>query len=261
MIFDDFMIRSIFATLGVALCAAPIGCFVIWRRMAYFGDATSHAAILGVAFAFILNLPILLGVVVVCAIVAFLIYSLQSDQQSSDSLLGVIGYSGLALGIVFTSLFAQQQLSFESLLFGDILAISKLDLAMIWAGAAALLIMLWVRWNKMISATVSPDLSTAAGISVRREELIFILSLAFVVALTLKVIGALLIGAMLIIPAATARRVSKSPEMMAVMATLIAAFSGLVGIWFSFSFDTPTGPSIVSVLAATFFLSQFTIRR
>jgi zinc transport system permease protein len=252
---DDFIVRAALAGLGVVLAAAPLGCFVVWRRMAYFGDATSHAAILGVALALATDLPVFAGVLGVALAMALVITALADRHISSDALLGVLAHSALALGLVAVSLIEGVRVDLESYLFGEILAVTGRDLVVIWTGAALVLALLIWRWQALLTTTLSPDLATASGLSPRREQLILTLALAVTVAVAIKVVGALLIAALLIIPAATARPFARTPEAMAgwaVAAGCIAALGGLAG---AFVFDTPAGPSIVTMAAALFVLS------
>ena len=253
---DDFILRAALAGLGVALAAAPLGCFVIWRRMAYFGDATSHAALLGVALALATDLPITAGVLLVALVMALVISTLSGRNVSADALLGVMAHSALALGLVAVSLLPGQRVDLSSYLFGEILAVTRVDLAVIWGGALAVALLLAWRWSALLMATLNPDLAQASGGNPRREQLILTLALAIMVAVAIKVVGALLIAAMLIIPAATARPFARTPETMALWAMALGALAALGGLLASLELDTPTGPSIVSIAAALFALSS-----
>jgi zinc transport system permease protein len=252
---DDFLIRAALAGLGIALAAAPLGCFVIWRRMAYFGDATSHAALLGVALALATDLPVMAGVLVIALAMALIVSALSERHVNTDALLGVLAHAGLALGLVAVSLVPGQRVDLSAYLFGDILAVTRSDLAVIWGGAALVAALLILRWQALLTATLNPDLATASGGHPRREQLILTLALAITVAVAIKVVGALLIAAMLVIPAAAARPFARSPEGMAICAVLLGGVAVLGGLAASFAYDTPTGPSIVSVAAALFALS------
>ncbi len=256
MILDDFLARAALAGVGVALAAAPLGCFVVWRRMAYFGDATSHAALLGVALALLLDLPVFGGVLAVALAMALIITAMSGRGTSSDALLGVLAHASLALGLVAVSFLPNIRVDLMAYLFGDILAVSRIDLAVIWAGALVVLGLVVWRWSALLTATLNPDLAQASGIEPKREELVLTLALALTVAVALKVVGALLIAALLIIPAAAARPLARTPEAMALIATFIGAASALGGLAVSFALDTPTGPTIVSLAAGVFALTQ-----
>jgi zinc transport system permease protein len=252
---DDFLVRATLAGLGVALATGPLGAFVVWRRMAYFGDATSHAAILGVALALALSLPLGLGTMLVALAMALTVSTLAARGWAVDTTLGVLAHSALAFGLVAISFLPGVRVDLSGLLFGDILAVSRGDLAFVWGGAAVIVGLLAWRWQALLTATLSEDLAQASGINPNRERLVLTVALAIVVAVALKIVGALLISAMLIIPAAAARSLSRSPEVMALIAIVIGALSVLAGLQFSLYFDTPAGPSIIAVAAFIFTLS------
>ncbi len=251
---DDFLVRAGLAAVGISLATGPLGAFVVWRRMAYFGDATAHAAVLGVALALATDLPIGLGTLGVALAMAATVAGLAARGWAMDTTLGVLAHSALAFGLVAISFFPGVRTSLSSYLFGDILAVSRSDLALIWAGSLAVAALLVWRWQALLTATLSEDLAHAAGINPDRERLVLVLALALVVAVALKVVGALLIAAMLIIPAATARGLARTPEGMALGAVGLGAAAGLGGLGLSLWQDTPTGPSIIVVAAILFAL-------
>ncbi len=253
---DDFLVRAALAGVGVALAAAPLGCFIVWRRMAYFGDATAHAAVLGVALSLTLETPIFAGVLVVCLIMAIAVSSLSGQGYAMDTLLGVMAHSSLAVGLVAVSFLDGIRIDLMAYLFGDILAVGKIDLAIIWSGASLVLILVIYRWSSLLLATLSPDLAYANGISPRREQLILTIALATVVAVAINVVGVLLIAAMLIIAAATARPFCKTPESMAVLSAIIGISACLTGLRASYQLDTPTGPTIVCMAALMFLFAS-----
>ncbi|WP_299819302.1 iron chelate uptake ABC transporter family permease subunit [uncultured Jannaschia sp.] len=249
---DSFLVRAALGGAGVAVAAGPLGCFVVWRRMAYFSDATAHAAILGVALALALDAPIFAGVLLVALAMGAAIATLAGRGAATDTLLGVMAHSGLAAGLVAVSFLPDVRIDLISFLLGDILAVRAVDLALIWGGAAAVLGVLAWRWRALLTATLGSDLAHAAGIDPDRERMVLTLCLALVVAVAIKVVGVLLIGALLIVPAAAARRFARTPEWMAAGAVALGLVAALAGVWLSFRFDTPTGPSIVCVAAALF---------
>lgn len=252
---DDFMMRAALAGLGVAIAAAPLGCFVVWRRMAYFGDATAHAAILGVAISLTLSMSVFAGVLLVSLLMALTISTLSGRGYAMDTLLGVLAHSALAFGLVAVSFLSGIRIDLMAYLFGDILAVTPADLAIIWGGAILVLVLIGARWSALLTATLNSDLAYASDIDPKREQLVLTVSLAIVVAVAIKVVGALLIAAMLIIPAAAARPFSRTPEAMAVIAALIGGISALGGLRVAYHFDTPTGPTIVCLAAIIFVLS------
>ena len=251
---DDFFIRAIVGGIGVSVVASPLGCFVIWRRLAYFGDTLSHSALLGVALALLLELNITFTVFCISVVVAMLLMLLQRRASlSSDALLGLLAHSALAVGLVVLAFMTWVRVDLMGFLFGDILAITRADLMMIWFGGVAVLIALIKIWRPLFAATVSYELATAEGTRPDFANIVFTVLLAAVIAVSMKIVGVLLITALLIIPAAAARRFSKSPEQMALIAIIIGVFSVWLGLSGSLEFDTPAGPSIV-VAALSFFI-------
>ena len=251
---DDFFIRAIVGGIGVAVVAGPLGCFVIWRRLAYFGDTLSHSALLGVALALLLELNITFTVFCISVVVAMLLMLLQRRASlSSDALLGLLAHSALAVGLVVLAFMTWVRVDLMGFLFGDILAITRADLMMIWCGGVAVLLALIKIWRPLFAATVSYELATAEGTRPDFANIVFTVLLAAVIAVSMKIVGVLLITALLIIPAAAARRFSTSPEQMALIAIIIGVFSVWLGLSGSLEFDTPAGPSIV-VAALSFFI-------
>jgi zinc transport system permease protein len=249
---DDFLLRAALAGLGLTLATGPLGAFVVWRRMAYFGDATAHAAILGVALSFGFGISVYVGIIAVALGMAITVASLAGRGTTMDATLGVLAHSALAFGLVAASFLAQVRVDLSAWLFGDILAVGRGDLAVVWAGSGVVLALLVWRWQALLTATVNEELAVAAGLNPRREGLVLTLALALVVAVAIKIVGALLIAAMLIIPAAAARRLARGPEGMALGASLIGAAAVLVGLYASLRLDTPAGPSIVAASAIIF---------
>ncbi|MFK7764595.1 MAG: metal ABC transporter permease [Roseobacter sp.] len=249
---DDFMTRATLAGIGVAFAAAPLGCFVVWRRMAYFGDATAHAAILGVALSLALQQSIFLGTMAVALAMAMTVTLLAGRGYAMDTLLGVLAHSSLAFGLVAVSFLSGVRIDLMAYLFGDILAVSHMDLAVIWGGAALVVGLVAWRWSALLTSTLSDELAYASGLNPKREQLILTLCLAITVAVAIKVVGVLLIAAMLVIPAAAARGLARTPEAMAMTAAVIGAVSAVAGLRAAYIFDTPAGPSIVCVAAVLF---------
>jgi zinc transport system permease protein len=251
---DDFFVRALVAGVGLAIVTGPLGCFVVWRRMAYFGDTMAHAALLGVALAFLLDIDLTLGVFGVAVIVSIALLLLQDrGALSTDALLGILSHATLAVGLVIVAFMSWLRIDLLAFLFGDILAVGRSDIAVIYGAGALVLLTLAAVWRPLLAATVSPDLARAEGMHPDRARFVFMLLMAAVIAIAMKIVGILLITALLIIPAATARRFSATPEAMAVIAAVIGALSVVGGLYGSLEWDTPSGPSIV-VAALGFFL-------
>ena len=253
---DDFFARALLAGIGVALIAAPLGCFIVWRRMAYFGAAMAHSALLGVALALLLSLDPMIGVFAVAALIALALFVLERDGTlTSDALLGILAHGTLALGLVIIAFMTWLRIDLLSYLFGDVLAVSVTDIALIYGVGAAVLVVLAVIWRPLLADTVSGELARAEGLAADRAQLVFMLLMAAVMALAIKIIGVLLITSLLIIPAATARRLAGGPVAMAVLAAMIGVVAVVGGLYGSLALDTPSGPSIVVVAFALFLLS------
>ncbi len=254
---DDFFVRALLAGIGVAVVAGPLGCFVVWRRMAYFGDSLAHSALLGVALGFLLGVDPVIGVIALCVGLALLLVLLQQQRRlATDTLLGILSHSALATGLVVISLMDWLRIDLLGYLFGDILAVSVADVIWIWAGGGLALVLLAVLWRKLLALTVHEDLAAAEGVNVPLVRLGFMLLIALVIAIAMKIIGILLITSLLIIPAAAARRFAASPEQMAAIAAVIGASAVVLGLAGSLTLDTPSGPSVVVAAALLFAASQ-----
>lgn len=253
---DDFFSRALLAGIGVALVAGPLGCFIVWRRLAYFGDTLSHAALLGVALAFLFDVNITLAVfgVSVCVSIALLLLQRRATL-SADSLLGLLAHSTLAIGLVALAFMTWVRVDLMGFLFGDVLAVTQTDIAIVWVGGAMVLILLCLVWRSLFAATVNIELADAEGMRPERANIVFMLLMAVVIAISMKIVGVLLITALLIIPAATARRFASGPEQMAVLAALVGVASVVGGLFGSLEWDTPAGPSIVVAATALFAVS------
>lgn len=251
-----FLIRAALAGLGVALATAPLGVFVVWRRMAYFGDAVSHGALLGVALALAAQLPLLWGVLPVTLALALAVAALTGRGVAVDTGLGVLAHGALALGLVAASYIPGLRGDLMAYLFGDILAVGTGDLIALAIGVVGIWAIIRWRWPALLLSTIDADLAVASGIRPARERLILMAALALVVALALKIVGALLISALLIIPAASARPWARSPERMVTVAVVLGALSALGGLALAVLADSPAAPTIVSVAVALFALSH-----
>lgn len=253
---DDFFVRALLAGVGIAIVTGPLGCFVVWRRMAYFGDTMAHSALLGIALSLALDWSLLMSVFLISALVSMILVLLQRrGGLSTDSLLGILSHATLAIGLVSLAFMPWVRVDLLGYLFGDILAVTKSDLAVIWGGAVAVGAVLLLLWRPLLAGTVNTEIAAAEGQSPERARIAFMLVMAFVIAIAMKIVGILLITALLIIPAATARRFATSPEVMALLAGLFGAAASTGGLYLSLGWDTPSGPSIVVVALAMFILA------
>jgi zinc transport system permease protein len=254
---DDFLLRAILAGCGVAIVAAPLGSFVVWRRMSYFGDTLAHSALLGVALGFLFDINLNVAIVCVAVIIALLMLALQNRRLlASDTLLGILSHGTLSIGLVVIATQDDLRIDLMGYLFGDILAVTPDDLLWVWGGGVVVLGLLLKIWHPLLSLTVHEDLAQVEGIPVNKIQLIFMLMIALVIAISMKIVGVLLITSMLIIPAAAARRFSRTPEQMALLAALMAMVSVGLGLSASWFWDSPAGPSIVVAATLLFVSSQ-----
>ncbi|WP_019570692.1 zinc ABC transporter permease subunit ZnuB [Thioalkalivibrio sp. ALE11] len=254
---DDFLVRAVLAGLMVAVVAGPLGAFVVWRRMAYFGDTVSHSALLGVALGFLLGLNLNLMVTLVCIAIAVLLVILQRYQElGSDTLLGILAHSALSLGIVAVAFVEGLRVDLMAYLFGDILAVGRDDLLAIAIGGVIALVLLIALWRPLLALTVHEELARVEGVRALPVRLGMMLLIALVIAAAMQVVGVLLITALMIIPAATSRRFARTPEQMAILAGVLGMLAVGAGIAGSFQWDTPTGPSIVVAALLGFILVQ-----
>lgn len=254
---DDYLVRAFLAGIGVALMAGPLGCFIVWQKLAYFGDTMAHSALLGVAFALLFNIDTVLGVFLVAVIVSIALFILQAKEKlSGDSLLGILAHATLAIGLILIGFMTWTNIDINSYLFGDILAVSRTDVLTVWIGCAVILVVLFLLWRPLLALTINIDMAKAENMKPERARFIFMLLMAIVIAVAINIIGILLITALLIIPAATARRFSSTPEQMAVLAALIGIIGTVLGLYASIRFDSRSGPSVVVALFILFIASR-----
>lgn len=252
----DFLLLALMAGLGVALVAGPLGSFAVWRRMAYFGDTLAHSALLGVTFGLLLDIHLNVAITLGCVVLALALITLQRSRLlATDTLLGILSHSTLALGLICVSIFSDSRIDLLAYLFGDILAVTAEDVIGIWLVTVGVLVALLFLWRPLLSITVHEELAAVEGIPVAKVRALLMLLMALVIAIAMKVVGVLLITALLIIPAAASRRLSRGPEHMAIGASAIGMVSVLIGLFASYQWDTPAGPSIVLSAASVFVLT------
>lgn len=242
----DFLVFALLGGLGVAIVAGPLGAFVVWRRMSYFGDSLAHSALLGVAIGIFLEINLNIAIIICCLLLAFALSFMQKQRFiATDTLLGIMAHSSLSLGLVTISFIENARIDLMAFLFGDLLAILPQDLLWIGLGGAAVLALLYYFWPQLIAMTINEELAAVEGVPIARLKLLLMLMIALVIAVAMKIVGVLLITSLLIIPAASARPLSNSPETMALLASLLGSVAVIMGLMASFEFDTPAGPSVV----------------
>ena len=259
---DDFIVRAIIAGIGIALVTGPLGCFVVWRRLSFFGDTLAHSALLGVLISITLDINVSLTIFVVASLVAILLLRLErTTNLAGDSLLGLISHSSLAIGLVILGFLSFIRFDVMGVLFGDILSVNSNDLLVIWIGGALILVVLSYIWKPLFASTVNYELAEAEGMKPERVNAIFTILLAALIAISIKMIGVLLITGLLIIPTAMARNLSDNPRQMVILSIIGGLLSVLIGLYASFEINTSSGPSIVVVALILFILSLMRIRK
>jgi zinc transport system permease protein len=250
-----FLILALLGGLGLAVISAPLGVFMVWQKQSYFGATLAHSALLGISLGLFFSINLTLSVIVFSFVMAIFIHSLQkTNTLSSDTLLGLLAHTTLALGLVVLSLMHNVQIDFMSYLFGDILSLSKTDLIWIFGLFILTLIFFYRHWQDMLNVTLNPQLAQVEGVAVQKIQLTYTLLLSLMIALSMKLVGVLLVTSLLIIPAAAARRISNTPEQMLGYTLIIGCLSIVFGIFSSMLWNIPTGPSIVMVASAIFVL-------
>ena len=260
--FDDFFIRALVAGIGVAIVTGPLGCFVVWRRLSYFGDTLAHSALLGVTIAYSFQFNIAISVFLISSLIALILIKLQKRTNlPGDALLGLLAHSSLAVGLVVIGFLTFIRFDIMGLLFGDILAVNVTDLLIIWLGGGLILLVLKIIWKPLFASTVNYELAEAEGLNPDRAKAVFTILMAALIAISIKMVGLLLITGMLIIPAAMARNLSDSPFKMVLFSIIGGLLSVLIGLFSSLEFNTPSGPSIIAAALFLFILSLFGIKQ
>ena len=260
--FDDFFIRALIAGIGIALVTGPTGCFIIWRRLSFFGDTLSHSALLGVTIGFFFDINVAVSVFLISSAIALVLLKLQKTTKlPGDALLGLLAHSSLAVGLVVISFLSSIRFDIMGLLFGDILAVNEIDLLIIWLGGAMILLILKIIWKPLFASTVNNELAEAEGMNPERANAIFTILLAAIIAISIKIVGLLLITGMLIMPAAMSRNISNNPQQMVKLSVVGGLLSVLIGLFSSLQFNSPSGPSIITAALVLFILTLIKIKR
>ena len=252
---DEFILLALVAGVGVAVVMGPLGVFVVWRRMAYFGDTLAHSGLLGVALGLALGINVTAGIVVVCgALAVLLVFLRRGVRLADDTLLGILSHGSLSLGLIAVAMMESVRIDLVSYLFGDVLAVSPGDIAAIYVGGVIALGALIALWRPLVAISVHEELARVEGVPILRVQLAFMLLIALVIGLAMKVVGILLVTSLLIVPAAAARRLARTPEAMAVLAAAIGVAAVVLGLAGSLAWDLPSGPAIVAASVALFAL-------
>ncbi len=258
---DDFLVRSVIAGLIMVAIAAPMGCLMVWQRLAFLSDTLGHAAVMGVGLGLLLEVTPVFGVLAVALLIVFSLNRVDSFNSAlSETTLAIISHTGLAGGIILVGLLPAQSVNLEAILFGDLLATTSADLVRLLITTLVLLLLLLHHWRSFVAVSVSREIAQAEGIEVRKVQFLMYIMIALLVAVMMKVMGVLLIAAMLVIPTTSARLFSRSPEQMVAVSALYGLGALAGGIGSSFQFDWQTGPAIV-VCATLLMLVTLAITR
>ncbi|MEX0619008.1 MAG: iron chelate uptake ABC transporter family permease subunit [Pseudohongiellaceae bacterium] len=258
----DFILYALLAGLAFALVAGPLGCFVVWRRMSFFGDTLAHSALLGIALGLLFSINPQLTVLASCLLFAVILMVLERKKTISvDALLGILAHTTLAVGVVLLAVFSDVQINIEAYLFGDLLTIRLTDLGWVVAVSALVGVVLVMFWNRFLFITVHEELASVEGVNVQRLKYLLVILMALLVAVAMNIVGVLLITSLLIIPPAASRQFARTPEQMAIGASGLGGLSVACGLVAAFYLDTPVGPSIVVIAGMFFFLIYLVPRR
>ncbi len=246
MLWPDFMWQALFAGIGIALLSGPLGAFVVWRRMAYFGDTLAHAGLVGIVVALVSGFAPLWGALGVAVGLAILLtYLQQLKSLASDTLLGILAHISLAIGLLLSIKFGLSKIDLLGLLYGDLLAIEPYEVVLIWGLVLGLGLFLKCCWSSLLLMTLHSDLAAAEGIKIFRLQLAFAIVFASIVAISIKLAGVLLTTGLLIIPAAASRFWANSPLQFIILTTSIALISMVAGLQWAFASNVSLGPMII----------------
>ncbi len=260
--FDDFIFRAFAAGIGLALITGPLGCFIVWRRLSYFGDTIAHSALLGVVIAYALNFNIIIAVFAVsCFIALSLLYLQRRTNLPDDALLGLLAHSVLAIGLVLLGILSFIRIDLMGLLFGDILSVNVTDLLFVWIGGSIVLVVLILIWRPLFAGTVNLELAKAEGLNPDLANAIFTLLIASVIAISIKIVGILLITGLLIIPASASRNLSSTPIQMAIISSVIGVTCVVLGLQSSMIWNSPTGPTILVIALGVFIITLLPLKK
>ena len=260
--FDDFIVRAFAAGIGLALVTGPLGCFIVWRRLSYFGDTIAHSALLGVTIAYAMNFNLIIAVFVVsCLLAISLLFLQRRTSLPDDALLGLLAHSVLAIGLVLLGILSFIRIDLMGLLFGDILSVNFTDLLFVWIGGGVVLTILILIWRPLFAGTVNLELAKAEGLNPDLATTIFTLLIASVIAISIKIVGILLITGLLIIPAAASRNLSSTPIQMAIISSIIGVCSVVIGLQTSMIWNTSTGPTILVITLGVFIITLLPLKK
>jgi zinc transport system permease protein len=261
---NDFIIYALICGIGIALSLCPIGCVVLWKRMTFLGDAIAHSATLGVILGIVFSINTTYTILLVSILFVLVIMYLKK-HHTSDTLVAIFSHSFLAIGLVIISVLPYIRVDIMSYLFGDLLMVDTSDIIVISVLTTCILMWLYGRWKLLLSAAINEDLAIVEGINTKALELEFMLIMAILISLSIKIVGILLISSLLVVPAASARNLSQTPKQMMLYSIIFGLIAVIMGIMLSAFFDIPSGPAIVvsaiCIFSGTLFIKQITFAK
>lgn len=262
MISYTFMQRAFVAGAVLALLLAALGIFVTIRKMAFFGDGIAHSSLAGIAIAVLAGLSPLPVALVWAVVIALLIRWLEKNTRlPSDTLIGIFFTASMALGVILMSFTKGYQPELVSFLFGSILAIRSIDLILIVSLGAAIMLWLLLSFRQLTYMSLSEDQAAIAGIPVRLQTVVLYVALATATVLGVKILGIILVSALLILPSATSRLLTSTLKGHVVMSLVLAEIMVFAGLAVSYLYDLPSGATVILVGTAMFALAAMFGRR
>ena len=252
------MILMLLYSIGIGAVTGPLGCFILWRRMAYFCESITHSAVLGMALGLIVGLDAHIGIIFSCLVFACLLVWLDTRQLFSiDSVMGILAHAFLAIGVIIYFLLGQSEEHLHDVFLGDISNISLHGLYSIYVILLISSIFFIYYWRKLLLLTISPEIAKVQGINVLGLNIAFMLIASLIVSATIEATGMLLLISLLIIPAATARIIASSPHTMAIYAIILSVCVTVCGSFIALYMQLPTGAVIAAFASLVFAVIYF----
>lgn len=253
-----FMLRGLGASLIVGIVCPVLGAYVVLRGMAFFGDALAHIILPGVVIAFLLDLPMALGALVVGLVAALAINTIsQRTDMREDAAIGVVFAGAFALGVALISMQRSYALDLAHILFGNLLGVSVSDLWLMGVLALAVLATIFSFYKEFLVLSFDPTLATTLRLPVNFLNNLLMVLLAVVIVISLQAVGVALVLAMLVTPASTAYLVTRRLPTMMIIASGLGALSSILGLYLSFYVNMASGPAIVLIQTALFIIAYF----
>jgi len=254
---DAFMQRALLVALLLGPMCGLLGVFVTARRMAFFSDTVAHAAMAGVAGGFLLGFqdPTIPVLVVCCSVALLILWLKERTDLLNDTIMAVLLSTSVATGVVLLSLQRSRWVDLDKYLFGDILSVSWTDVGWASGVAAGVAVILFVNLTRLALLTASEDLAHVSGVPVRALNYLFVIILTVTVALTIRLLGIILVTSLIVIPPATARNLARNLRQQVVLSLLLGLLGAAGGVVLSYPLSLPTGPTVTLTLAGCFVLS------